>query len=302
VYDRGDYLAHFDYWPFVDVWSDWQYSAGVRTRGAVQFFADASSRLSTGIYDAQSVGQDRIGATLQQNRVDAGVTASGSFYDATAGVGLFGFRYTGGTLGVSSPSGGSLATPSVRADLFPQSKFSLTAEASGSFDLPTLWQQYAFDANYGKSTYDRANLYAGELTYTDDARVRVSWEEARQFVHGFANGQITSSGVAATWQIAPALSLRTWTMVSSDSTIPSGQTPYGINGVQPNVGSVWLTYENGNNLRFDAVYRKDLLDAAPFYHFDGDLSGPIAGSARWYVGVEDRLRSTHVDAGVQIGR
>ena len=58
----------------------------------------------------------------------------------------------------------------------------------------------------------------------------------------------------------------------------------------------------GNAFRADAIYRKDVLDAVPFYHLDGDVSGPINGSVRWYVGVEDRLRTTHVDAGLQIGR
>lgn len=301
VYDRGAYTARFDNWPLTDVWSDGQMSAGVRTRGPVQVFADVASRISTGIYDAQSIGAPRIGATLQQNRIDAGVTATGSFYDATAGLGAFNFAYAGGTDGVSSPSRGSLMTPSLNVDLFPQSKFGATFQATDSFDLPTLWQQYAFDANYGMSTYDRASLYSAQLTYTDEQRVRVSWEEAWQFVHGFANGQVTSSGVAATWQIAPTVSLRTWTMVAANSAVASGQTPYFPDGVQPSVGSVWLTYQNGAAVRFDAIYRKDVLDGAPFYHFDGDVSGPIAGVMRWYVGVEDRQQSTHVDAGLQIG-
>ncbi|HZY98058.1 MAG TPA: carboxypeptidase-like regulatory domain-containing protein [Candidatus Baltobacteraceae bacterium] len=302
VYDRGDYTAQFDDLPLVDIWSDSQVSAGVRTRGTVQVFADVASRISTGIYDAQSIGAPRIGAALQQNRIDAGVTATGAFYDATAGVGAFDFSYRGGSDGYSTPSSGSLVTPSMRVDLFPQSKFGATIEATDSFALPTLWQQYAYDYNSGVSAYDRANLYSAQLTYTDNQRVRVSWEEAWQFVHGFTNGQVTSSGVSATWQIAPTVSLRTWTMVASDSTVASGDTPYLGEGAQPGVGTVWLTYQNGSAVRFDAIYRKDVLNGAPFYHFDGDVSGPIANALRWYVGVEDRLQSTHVDAGLQIGR
>lgn len=302
VYDRGDYAARFDDSPLTDVWSDGQLSAGVRTRGPVSVFADVASRISTGIYDAQSVGAPRIGAALQQNRVDAGVTATGSFYDATAGVGAFDFNYSGGTGGYSSPSHGTLLTPSLHVDLFPQSKFGATFEAADSFDLPTLWQQYAFDENYGMNTYDRADLYSAQLTYTDERRVRVSWEEAWQFVRGFANGQVTSSGVSATWQVAPTVSLRTWTMVASNSAAASGQTPYLPSGTQPSVGAVWLTYQNGGAVRFDAIYRKDVLDGAPFYHFDGDVSGPISSTLRWYAGVEDRLASTRVDAGLQFGR
>ena len=70
----------------------------------------------------------------------------------------------------------------------------------------------------------------------------------------------------------------------------------------PGVGAVWLTYQNGSAVRFDAIYRKDVLNGLPFYHFDGDVSGPISGSMRWFAGVEDRLQSTHVDAGLQFGR
>ncbi|HKE37325.1 MAG TPA: hypothetical protein VKB39_07830, partial [Candidatus Baltobacteraceae bacterium] len=302
VYDRGDYIAQLDNWPLVDIWSDSQVSAGVRTRGTVAVFADVASRISTGIYDAQTIGVPRIGAALQQNRIDAGVTTSGPFYDATAGVGAFDFTYTGGTEGYSSPSSGSLVTPSLHLDLFPQSKFGATFEATDSFTLPTLWQQYTYDANYGVTTYDRAAMYSAQLTYTDDQRVRVSWEEAWQFVHGFTNGQVTSSGIAATWQIAPTVSLRTWTMVAGDSTVASGETPYLGGGSPPGVGAVWLTYQNAGAVRFDAIYRKDILNGVPFYHFDGDVSGPISNSIRWFVGVEDRLQSTHVDAGLQIGR
>lgn len=302
VYDRGDYVARFDDWPLTDVWSDGQMSAGVRTRGPLSVFADVASRISTGIYDAQSIAEPRIGAALQQNRIDAGVTATGSFYDATAGIGAFDFNYSGGTSGYSSPSHGSLMTPSLHVDLFPQSKFGATFEAADSFDLPTLWQQYAFDANYGMATYDRSTLYSAQLTYTDDQRVRLSWEEAWQFVRGFANGQVTSSGISATWQVAPAVSLRTWTMVASNSAIGSGQTPYFPSSAQPSVGAVWLTYQNAGAVRFDAIYRKDVLDGAPFYHFDGDVSGPISSTLRWYAGVEDRLAATRVDAGLQFGR
>lgn len=301
VYDRGDYTTHDDDLPIDDVWSDAQFAAGARTTGTVQFFADASDRLSTGIFDAQAIGAPRIAGTLAQNRLDAGVSTGNALYDVTAGAGLFGFSYTGGSSGLSAPSTGHLVTPSLQLDLLPNAGWSARFEASDSFYLPNLWQQYAFEG-YQTPTYDRASLYSGQLTYTDQSRVSVSYEEAWQFVRGFTNGQVTSSGVALTWQIAPALSLRSWTMVASDTSVPSGQTPYFENGVQPSVGDVWLTYQNGSALRVDAIYRKDVLDAAPFYHFDGDVSGPIGGAIRWYAGVENRIGTTHVDAGLQIGR
>jgi hypothetical protein len=298
VYDRGDYTMHVDDFPIGDIWSDAQFTASARTHGTVQFFADASNRLSTGLYDAQTF---RIAGTLQQNRFDAGLTTGNANFDVTAGAGVFGFTYTGGSNGYSMPSSGHLVTPSLQLDLLPIANWSARVDASNSFYLPNLWQQYAYEF-YPTTAYDRAALYSGTLTYTDQSRISASYEAAWQFVHGYTNGQVTSSGLALTWQIAPALSLRTWAMLASDGTVSSGQLPTYENGIQPSVGDVWLTYQNGNALRVDAIYRKDVLDGGPFYHFDGDVSGPIGGAIRWYAGVENRIGTTHVDAGLQIGR
>ena len=54
-------------------------------------------RSASGFYDplAQEYGV-RLGAALQQTRVDAGVVANGSDYDLTAGVGAFWIDYSGG--------------------------------------------------------------------------------------------------------------------------------------------------------------------------------------------------------------
>jgi hypothetical protein len=298
-YDRGDYFADNPFAPITDVWSDADFTAGVRTRGTVQAFADVSDRLSTGIYDAQLAGTPRIGATLTQARLDAGLQTSGPDFDATAGVGFFAFGFGGGTGGVSTPSYGRLAVPALHVDLFPQSKWSATLEAAGSFDLPTMWDQYGYNDNYGAVVYDRASLYSAALSYTDDARVRVTVEEASQFIHGFTNGTVTSTGASLTWQLAPLFSLRAWTMLASNATVPSGQVFYYADGVQPNVNAMWLTYDNRGAVRIDAIYRKDLLDGAPFYHVDGDVSGPISHGLRWYAGVEDQLQSTHVNVGLR---
>jgi hypothetical protein len=117
-------------------------------------------------------------------------------------------------------------------------------------------------------------------------------------VNGIWTGTVTSTGFSAVWQIAPAIALRAWTMHVTD-TVPlyGGGLPY--NGIAPTVNAVWLTYDTGAALRVDAIYRRDLLDAAPFYHFDGAISGPIGNGLRWYAGAEDRMRRTFVDAGLR---
>ncbi len=299
VADRGGYMASEGGLPITDIWSDSNFTAGVRTRGTVAAFADVSNRLSTGIYDATAYQEPRIGGTLTQNRVDAGIDATARDLDVTAGIGFFGVDYTGGSDGSSVPATGHLATPSLLVRLFPNSRWSATLDASGSFTLPTLWEQYAFHDGYHTFVYDRNSLYSATLSYTDDARVRVSVEAASQHVSGNTNGLVVSDGVSIAWQIAPAISLRAWTMHVSDSTAPSYGNPFYGSGMPSDVNALWLTYENGAAVRVDAIYRRDILNREPFYHIDADVSGPITDRLRWYAGVEDRQRTNDLDVGVR---
>ena len=299
--DRGGYAQSYGDYGLASIWSDSSFTAGVRSNGNVAGFADLSQRSSSGSLDPRGLAYvSPIGATLSQTRFDAGIDATGTDYHVTAGVGTFWINYAGGSGGFSWPARATLAVPSLQAQLFPQGKWSLTLQGSGSFDLPTFEQQYGY-AQAVPSTVElaRNSLYGGSLDFTDFSRVRLSLEAATQDVRGASSGTITSAGLSATWQVAPAISLRAWTMHVTD-TVPV----YGIgspyDGTAPTVGAAWLTYENPGALRIDAIYRRDLLDAAPFYHVDGDVSGPIAGSLRWYAGVEDRMRRTFLDVGLRL--
>ncbi len=302
--DRGEYFQTYGDAGIASVWSDSSFTAGVRSNGKVAGFADLSQRSSSGFFDPQGLAYvPRIGASLSQTRFDAGIDATGPAYHVTAGVGTFWIDYAGGSGGISWPARATLAVPSLQAQLFPQGKWSVTLQGSGSFDLPTFAQQYGYGQAVPTTVeFARNSLYGGSLDYTDLARVRFSFEAATEDVRGASSGTITSAGLSATWQIAPAISLRAWTMhVSDDAPVYGAGTPY--EGTAPTVGAAWLTYENPGALRIDAIYRRDLLDAAPFYHVDGDVSGPIAGGLRWYAGVEDRMRRTFVDVGLRfIGR
>jgi hypothetical protein len=302
VTDRGGYLWNSGGLPVSDVWSDAQLTAGVRGQGSVAAFADVSDRLSTGIYDAAAYYQPRIAGTLAQNRVDAGLDATGPGFEVTAGAGLFGVGYTGGWGGTSLPSFGHLVTPSLALRLFPDSRWSANLDASGSFTLPSLWQQYGLPDSYGQLVYDRNSLYDATLSYTDEARVRVSVEAATQRVSGYTNGLVTSSGASVAWQIAPSFALRAWTMYVGDSTAPPAAFPYYPAGMPSNVNAFWLTYENGSAVRIDAIYRRDVLNEQPFEHLDAAISGPLGDHVRWYAGVEDRLRTTYLDFGVRLTR
>lgn len=303
--DRGNYASSvatgYGAWPISETWSDTGVSAGAHTNGAVSAFADVATRVSTGLYDAQALpfGLPRVGAMLATTHADAGLSVNGNDYRVLAGLGTYWINYSGGTYGVSQPAKVTLTEPSIQATLFPNGKWSLNVEDSGSFTLPTFFQQYQYsDALPQPLQYQRNALLSGALQYTDLSRVKVAFEAAQQTVRGASSGTVTSVGVATTWQISPDFALRAWTMHVTDD-VP--QYGYGIpyEGAAPTVGALWLTYDAPNALRFDAIYRRDLLDADPFYHVDGAISGPIANRLRWYAGVEDRMRRTFIDVGVR---
>ncbi len=298
VMDRGNYAARTYQWPTSTGWSDADFDAGVHSNGPVVAFADAAIRTSSGFYDAQSFGLERVGAMLDQTRVDAGLVASGNDYAISAGFGAFWFDYAGGTYGVSQPARTALAVPSLEVQLFPNGKWSLNLQGSGSFTLPTFTEQYLYaEAMPTPVEISRNALQAAILSYTDGARVRFEFEGATENVSGSASGAIASVGVSAVWQVAPAISVRTWTMHVTDSAPLYGAVlPYGPT---PTVNAIWFTYDTGNAIRADVLYRRDLLDALPFYHFDGAISGPIGDRLRWYAGAEDRLHRTFVDAGIR---
>ncbi|MGA8575329.1 MAG: carboxypeptidase-like regulatory domain-containing protein [Candidatus Cybelea sp.] len=298
VMDRGNYVASAYQWPTSTGWSDTGFDAGIHTSGPVVVFADAAVRSSTGFYNAQSLGLPRVGASLDQMRFDAGLTATGTDYALTAGIGAFWFDYGGGTYGVSQPARTALAVPSLEARLFPNGKWSLDLQGSGSFTLPTFVEQYLYaEAMPAPVQLSRNSLQAAILRYTDGARVRLEIEGASENVSGASSGKISSVGFSAVWQVAPAISLRTWTMHVNDSAPNYGTVlPYGA---APTVNAVWLTYDTGAAIRADAIYRRDLLNGLPFYHFDGAISGPIGSRLRWYAGAEDRMRRTFVDAGLR---
>ncbi|HZV77257.1 MAG TPA: carboxypeptidase regulatory-like domain-containing protein [Candidatus Babeliales bacterium] len=302
IVDRGDYGLAYNGYPLSTAWSDSSFSAGIHTTGTVSEFADVAVRSSSGFYDtlSQEYGV-RLGAALQQTRVDAGVVVNEKYYDLTAGVGAFWIDYSGGIGGESYPSNAALAIPSLNAQLFPKGKWSLQLQGSGSFTLPTFVEQYLVAYGpWATVELQRNSLEAAALTYTDTARVRISFEQALEDVRGAATGSITSTGLSAIWQIAPVLALRAWTMHVTDSVPVYGTTvlPYG--GASPTVNALWLTYDGGDAVRADAIYRRDLLDGLPFYHVDGAISGPIADGLRWYAGAEDRMRRTFVDVGLRL--
>ncbi len=251
VADRGAYVMQFGEYPVSAAWSDTGMAASVRSTGPVAAFADFAFRASTGLYDAQAlpIGIPRIGAMLTQSHADAGITLSAPQGTLTAALAGFTMEYSGGSYGTSNPQRSALVVPSLQARLFPAGKWSATLEGSGSFALPTFLQQYQYIGPTGRAiALTRNSLVAGTLTYTDDSRLSVSLESADETLGGAQSGTIDSTGLSATWQIAPALALRAWTMHVAQNIAPSAISPI-YPWFNPTVNAFWLTYTPVGELR-----------------------------------------------------
>ena len=300
--DRGNDLFAVSEYGAQTVWSDAGVAAGVHTNTPISTFADIGVRTSSGTYASSQYGYalPTIGGNFSQLHSDAGITTGNRDYNLTAGIGAFWLQYRDGTQ--QTPLKSALALPSMQAQIFPNGHFGGTLEAGSSFTLPTFEQFYS-NYYYPPTSLDlqRNTLQAASFNYTDGSRVRLAVEAASQRVAGSASGTISSAGISASWQIAPSLSLRAWTMHVSD-TVPSVLSLSAYPSlVSPTENAAWLTYDANGSLRVDAIYRRDLLDGAPFYHVDGDISGPIVQRLRWYAGIEDRLRRTFLDVGLRVG-
>ncbi|MGZ3505240.1 MAG: carboxypeptidase-like regulatory domain-containing protein [Vulcanimicrobiaceae bacterium] len=299
--DRGTYDTYSGN-QFNALWSDVAGEIGIASNARVGSFANLGFRSSTGEYDAQSLGYPLLAATVGQQYLNAGVDMQSNGFDMRAGLGAYSVAYAGGVRR-AQPLYAQIASPSLVVDLAPGQRFSATIGTGQSFLLPTLLQAYGNPPASSNLPYDINALAGGTVTYTDLRRLRVDFTAAVQNVRNFNTARVTAVGGAVVWQMAPAISLRAWTLHTTDSSVTSpGVNRLGALPQPATVGSVWLTYEGGAGIRFDAIWRRDLLDLLGNDHLDAAVSAPLARNLRWYVGTEQREHTRYVDVGVRFTR
>jgi hypothetical protein len=134
---------------------------------------------------------------------------------------------------------------------------------------------------------DRSQLLDAGAGFDDNNRFRIDLMAFRQTVNGPTYGTTGGSGISTVWQIAPSLSLRSWTLISRDSgtTYGGGVYPTGVQTLDRNV--TWLTA--GNVMRVDAIWRSGSLE--------GDISLP-AGRLRIVAGTRRDGTTRVVTAGL----
>jgi len=296
--DRGTYEAALGL-PLRTAWSDTGASVSVRSNAMVAPFAAIGVRASTGFYDAEGYGIARFGATLGQAQITAGVHASGTWYDVLAAYGFYDASYTGGVYGLDFRQSAQMTEPLLRVRVSPNDRWSLTASSSGGFALPTLLTRYSIEPPYGVVYVDRDATQEATVEYNDGARVRFSVTGMQRVVRGMDTGRIGSAGASVAWQVAPEISVRASYLRSSPLFTTHGGVRFGARPLPATTGSVWLTYDLTNALRFDAVWRQDLIDYLPDAHFDASISAPLARDVRWFVGSERRLGVRYTDVGLR---
>ena len=119
----------------------------------------------------------------------------------------------------------------------------------------------------------RNSLQAAILSYTDGSRMRVSFEQAQtksqRFVRKDYVGRVLRDLASRAGDLDTSLDDARYRLradLRSDAAVRACSD--GQRGL--------ADLRHRNAIQADAIYRRDLLNGPPFYHFDGDLSGPIA--------------------------
>lgn len=295
--DRGTYELDSNA-PATAIWSDVSGDAGISSSASNGLFADVGWRASSGEYAPEATTIPPESATISQQYVDAGLRVQRAGYTVTAGVGAFDVGFQRASLG-APPLRAQILAPSLRITLAPGQRFSADIGTAQSFALPTILEAYEQAPLTNALAFNRNGLVTGTISYTDLARMRVEITGVTQSVRDRQFGEVSALGVAATWQLAPRFSVRAWALHVSDSTLPGAEPLYNPTTPAATVGSFWLKYQNPANVRIDAIWRRDLLDAASDEHLDGSLSAPLIRNLRWFIGSERYHRVRFVDFGIR---
>ncbi len=288
ILDRGTYAYTSPNVPVSSAWSDTEFEAGVDSHAAVAPFAHFDVRESAGSYLSNSTGPQSVSGWLAQTRTSAGVSYTSTSLDALLAGGVNSVGYAD----IVAPNArlSQNANDGVLSFTYrPSTQWSLHASTSSGYTLQTYLGVYTpFEAGngYGTPVLD-GHTNEAIVEFGDEARVRAS---LTALAWGGVDGSASSSaGASLAWQIAPSLSLRTW-LLRAQSTAWSPTT----------VGSAWLTYANGRNLRADVMLGRSLLDHVPYDHIDASISGRITDRLDWFASSTRVEGSQQTAAGLRI--
>jgi len=174
----------------------------------------------------------------------------------------------------------------------------LRADYSESARVPTLLET----ANLAQTVappLERGELADGAFGFDDGGRVRAEAIAYQEFTHGFDERRLDGLGLSITWQLAPLLSVRTWSLRASPLTFSSPLAPESDASRQV----LWSTYLNPAGLRFDAIAHRDAASGARgAYALDAAALAPLASRVSLAAGTAQSAGARHYFLGLRAER
>ncbi|HEY0798233.1 MAG TPA: hypothetical protein VGD50_03730, partial [Candidatus Baltobacteraceae bacterium] len=162
--------------------------------------------------------------------------------------------------------------------------FDLSGGASSSLRIPTLGETSMPTPAPNVMAVERGDLVQAALDYDDAHRIRVGAVAFHEALHGFGDRDTEGLGFSVAWQIAPLITLRSWSL-DDDVAQTGAPTLYSILGpATTGRGVLWSTYDNPLGLRVDAIVRRDVYAQGVSNSLDGDLVVPLGAKLQLTAG------------------
>jgi len=269
--------------------------------GPVMLAFGGSATEQTAFYVIPNAGAYHLTGRYAQETAYAEASAGDAATGVTAGLGLTNAVATE-TLEFHSPAGDRLLlVPSVTAHAALGDGAYVRAGFSESTHVPSLLEADA-DPNQAVFELDRGELAETALGF-DSGRIRSEAIVYQEFLQGFDRRRLDGIGASLTWQIAPLVSVRAWTLrdVPLDYLIPNALAlgsaraiPFSTT-VDLSRQIAWATYTNGSDgLRFDAIAHRDVAPSGAIaLGIDGDVYVPLVAHLGLDAGTSQRTTRSY---------
>ncbi len=200
-------------------------------------------------------------------------------------------------VGVAGTGSDAVGLPSLSAGATLPNGFGLKLAASTSLRAPELFELPQPNVP-SPLEVQRTSLLEAALEYDDSRRLRFGADVFRQRATGLEPDSLGGVGFSLTWQVAPRLSLRAWTLHDATATneVVPGYGSYASLGTSFGRAALWASYEAPLGLRFDAIARRESGVAGTAVDLDADVVAPLAAGVALAAGTSrtNNLRRTYV--------